>query len=86
MGLISRITPQDQLEAALIGLVDDLLAKSGSVLNTTLRGLRELSLEGFEQKLRRSEEIYLKELLSTEDVEEGVRAFLEKRKANWTHR
>jgi enoyl-CoA hydratase/carnithine racemase len=52
----------------------------------TLKGLRELSLTGFSEALRRSEEIYLCELLATEDVEEGVRAFLAKRGPRWTHR
>jgi hypothetical protein len=36
--------------------------------------------------LKRSEETYLNELLKTEDVEEGVRAFVEKRKPIWKHR
>jgi cyclohexa-1,5-dienecarbonyl-CoA hydratase len=86
MGFISRVAPGGQFEAALAKLVEELLAKSGSVVRITLKALRELSLRGFDDALRRSEEIYLRELLATEDVEEGVRAFLEKRKPVWTHR
>jgi cyclohexa-1,5-dienecarbonyl-CoA hydratase len=86
MGFISRVAPNEQLETALARIVDELLAKSGSVLRVTLNGLRELSLRGFDDALRRSEEIYRNDLLATEDVEEGVRAFLEKRKPSWTHR
>jgi enoyl-CoA hydratase/carnithine racemase len=86
MGFISRVAPNEQLETALARVVDELLAKSGSVLRVTLNGLRELSLRGFDDALRRSEEIYRNDLLATEDVEEGVRAFLEKRKPSWTHR
>jgi enoyl-CoA hydratase/carnithine racemase len=66
--------------------VDDLLGKSGAVLRTTVKGLRELSLRGFREALELSERLYREELLRTEDVEEGVRAFLEKRKPRWTHR
>jgi cyclohexa-1,5-dienecarbonyl-CoA hydratase len=84
VGLISRVAPREQLESALTALLDDLLGKSGSVLRLTLKGLRELSLRGFADALERSEQIYRDELLSTEDVEEGVRAFLEKRKPRWT--
>ena len=40
----------------------------------------------FFRALSRSEEIYCRELLNTEDVDEGVRAFLEKRKPDWKHR
>jgi enoyl-CoA hydratase/carnithine racemase len=45
-----------------------------------------MSLGGFDQALKRSEEIYGRELLQTADVEEGVRAFLEKRAPIWRHR
>jgi cyclohexa-1,5-dienecarbonyl-CoA hydratase len=86
MGLISRVAPQAQLESSLTALRDELLGKSGSALRIALKGLRELSLRGFADALHRSEEIYREELLKTEDVEEGVRAFLEKRKPRWTHR
>ena len=54
--------------------------KSRAVLRITLRGLREIGLKELTTALARSEEIYLKELLETEDVEEGVQAFVEKRK------
>jgi cyclohexa-1,5-dienecarbonyl-CoA hydratase len=86
MGLISRVAPPGQLEAALASLLDELLGKSGAVLRITLKGLRELSLRGLTEALQRSEQIYCNELLATADVEEGVRASLDKRKPRWTHR
>ena len=86
VGLITRVAPREQLEAALTTLLDELLGKSGSVLRLTIKGLRELSLRGFTDALQRSEEIYRDELLATQDVEEGVHAFLEKRNPRWTHR
>jgi enoyl-CoA hydratase/carnithine racemase len=48
--------------------------------------LREIALNNFFLNLKRSEDLYLQELLKTEDVEEGARAFLEKRKPCWRHR
>jgi len=66
--------------------LDDLLGKSGAVLRLTLKGLRELSLQGFSEALKRSEQIYCSELLRTQDVEEGIKAFLEKRAPQWRHR
>jgi cyclohexa-1,5-dienecarbonyl-CoA hydratase len=86
MGLINRVIPTDQLEAGLASLVEELLDKSGAVLRITLKGLRELSLRGFSDALGRSEDRYREELLRTADVEEGIRAFIEKRKPHWTHR
>jgi enoyl-CoA hydratase/carnithine racemase len=86
IGLINRVLPAAGLDQGLETLLEELLGKSGAVLRVTLKGLRELSLAGFAEALRRSEEIYRGELLQTEDVEEGVRAFLAKRKPRWVHR
>jgi cyclohexa-1,5-dienecarbonyl-CoA hydratase len=86
MGLISRVLPGDQLDAGVESLLEELLGKSGAVLRVTVKGLRELSLEGFSAALTRSEQLYREELLRTHDVEEGIRAFVEKRKPRWLHR
>jgi len=84
--LINRALPAAEIDGGLETLLAELLGKSGAVLRVTLKGLRELSLAGFAEALRRSEEIYCRELLQTEDIEEGVRAFLIKRSPRWTHR
>jgi cyclohexa-1,5-dienecarbonyl-CoA hydratase len=85
-GLVNRVLPNNLLQTGLESLLDEILGKSGAVLRITLKGLRELSLEKFSDALKRSEEIYCRELLQTEDVEEGVQAFLAKRKPAWRHR
>jgi cyclohexa-1,5-dienecarbonyl-CoA hydratase len=86
MGLINRVLPNDQLENGLESLLQELLGKSGAVLRISLKGLRELSLDRFFDALKKSEELYCRELLQTKDVEEGVEAFLAKRKPHWMHR
>lgn len=86
MGLVQRVSSAGELEPSLQSLIDDLLGKSGAVLRLTAKGLREISLRGFEEDLRRAEEIYCNELLKTEDVVEGVEAFLQKRPPQWRHR
>jgi cyclohexa-1,5-dienecarbonyl-CoA hydratase len=86
LGLINRVFAEDQFDNGLTSLLDELLSKSGAVMRIALKGLRELSLRDFSGALSRSEEIYCRELLETEDVDEGVRAFLEKRKPSWKHR
>jgi cyclohexa-1,5-dienecarbonyl-CoA hydratase len=86
MGLVNRVVGDQELESGLKTLLDELLGKSGAVLRLALKGLRELSLQGFSEALKRSEELYCEELLRTADVEEGVKAFLEKRAPRWRHR
>src|SRR5918992_3741615 len=86
LGLINRVFGEDQFDTGLTSLLDELLSNSGAVMRIALKGLRELSLRDFSGALSRSEEIYCRELLHTEDVDEGVRAFLEKRTPNWKHR
>jgi len=86
MGLINRVVPVHELEQIVDSLLEELRGKSGAVLRIALKGLREISLKNFSLGLERSEELYLKELLQTHDVEEGVQAFLEKRKPHWRHR
>jgi cyclohexa-1,5-dienecarbonyl-CoA hydratase len=86
LGLINRVLAGEQFDDGVTSLLEELLSTSGAVLRIALKGLRELSLRDFAGALSRSEEIYCRELLHTEDVDEGVRAFLEKRKPNWKHR
>jgi enoyl-CoA hydratase/carnithine racemase len=86
MGLINRVFADAELDRGVESLVGELLSKSGAVMRLTVKGLRELSLGDFNAALRRSEQIYCDELLSTADVEEGVQAFLQKRPPQWRHR
>lgn len=85
MGLINRVVADHEIESELQALLEELLGKSGAVLRLTLKGLRELALRDFSRALTRSEEIYCRELLQTQDVKEGVKAFLEKRQPRWQH-
>lgn len=86
IGLVNRVAPTAELEASLAALLQELRGQSGAVLRIALKGLREIAVKNLSQALERSEALYLQELLKTEDVEEGVRAFLEKRKPRWRHR
>ena len=86
IGLVNRVVPRLDFEQALESLLDELRAKSAAVVRLAVKGLRETALQSFAHALKRSEEIYLNDLLKTEDIEEGVKAFLEKRKPNWQHR
>ncbi|MFN4181631.1 MAG: enoyl-CoA hydratase/isomerase family protein [bacterium] len=59
------------------------LTLSGAVLRITKKALRESLYPDFRQRLEQFHRLYLEELMKTEDVVEGLRAFLEKRSPVW---
>lgn len=86
MGLVARVLPDDEVAAAVEGLLDELSRKSPIGLKFAKRALRYgRSLDPI-TALRAVERLYLDELMATEDAREGIRAFLEKREPVWTGR
>ena len=80
LGLVNRVASKpDDLEEEVEKLRNAILRKSPRVLALARRAVRLGSREAFESGLREAERIYLDELLQTEDAEEGLRAYLEKR-------
>lgn len=86
IGLVSRVVPPESLETETRSLVESLAAKSGPVLALTKRALRACHPGAFEKSLAEAERIYLEELVVTEDMREGMAAFMERRRPSWTHR
>ena len=86
VGLINKVVPGANLNKAVDDYVDKLLAKSAVVLALTKRALREGAGHHFEKALDRSQELYLRDLARTEDIVEGMSAFLEKRPPAWRNR
>lgn len=85
-GLVTSVRPEDQLDSAQAELLRALTSKSRIVLQYAKRAVvNGLSLP-LDQALRASSELYLKELMGTEDALEGLNAFLEKRKPAWKHK
>jgi cyclohexa-1,5-dienecarbonyl-CoA hydratase len=83
VGLINRVVPRTTLNDTVDEFADKLLAKSSVVLALTKRALREGAGHDFERALDRSQELYLHDLVKTEDMVEGMKAFLEKRPPAW---
>lgn len=86
LGLVNRLVPEAQLQAALGELIAKITAQSGAVLGMAKRavvGGMGLSLR---DAMQSSMNIFLNELYRLEDFREGLRALLEKRKPQWKNR
>jgi cyclohexa-1,5-dienecarbonyl-CoA hydratase len=81
--LVTRVVPDHELVAAVETLLEELRALSPSVLRLTRKTLKRIHEEDFLKQLQEVEQTYLSELMQTHDAQEGIRAFLEKRKPEW---
>jgi len=86
LGIVSRIAATGGLAEALAQLLAELNALSPAARRITRRGLRQRSSDDFAAQLTAMERLYLDELMKTEDVHEGIRAFMEKRAPVWQGR
>jgi enoyl-CoA hydratase/carnithine racemase len=86
MGLISQVTADKALDAAVREFIASQRALSPTVLKLTARLLRRDWQSEFETELGKIEQVYLGQLMKMEDAREGVRAFLEKRPPAWRGR
>jgi len=78
-GFLTRLTPRGGAEAAAMEAATAMASGSRSVLGLMARTQRRLALPHFEKSLAEAERVYLEELARMPDMDEGVRAFLEKR-------
>jgi cyclohexa-1,5-dienecarbonyl-CoA hydratase len=86
MGMVSRIVPPDDLSSALESVLGDLRRASPAVMRMNVRLLRRLAGPRFEDARREAERVFLRELMETEDVREGIASFYEKRRPVWKNR
>lgn len=84
-GMVNRVVPRPQLDKTVDRLVEDLCSKSPVVLRLGRESFYRAQDMGFEESLE-----YLNAMLTvdlqSEDVAEGVSAFLQKRKPEWRGR
>ncbi len=82
MGLVDELC-DDPGEAALAYARQHLLTRSASSLRFAVRALRSGLRARLSTELAALERLYLDELMSSADAEEGLRAFLDKRSPAW---
>jgi cyclohexa-1,5-dienecarbonyl-CoA hydratase len=85
-GLVSRVVPDDKLEAEAATLIQRFQEGSAPVLQAVRRAIAGALDLPFADAVRHTEDVYLNQLMATEDAEEGLRAVMEKRKPVWKGR
>jgi len=83
LGLINKVVPGETLEEELEKYCGKFLPLSGLVMALTKKAFTAGLMDPSAQGLIEIEKIYLQELMKTKDAEEGLKAFLEKRKPVW---
>ena len=85
LGLVNQVVPPDQLEKATEELAAKLAAKSPLALQIGKAGIYGVQDMPYHEGLNVLGDMFAA-LCSTADAEEGVKAFLEKRKPEWQER
>lgn len=86
IGLINKVVPLASFDSELENFIQPFTELSLVGLRYSKKGIN-LGLEtNFLEGLERIEKIYLEELMTSEDAQEGLRAFMEKRKPLWKNR
>ncbi len=86
MGLANEAVADDLVTAKVEERVEQLAQLSPAALAITKKALYGWDSAHFDKGLARAEQIYLDELMKTQDANEGIRAFIERRKPEWKGR
>ncbi len=83
-GMLQKISPLGESEEILGQYIEKyVLPRSASSLQIATKAVRSNMLKHYEESIVNLENLYLKELMATYDANEGIKAFIEKRKPIW---
>jgi enoyl-CoA hydratase len=82
IGLVNHVYPDDQLEPKTMELANRIAEKSPVALSLAKEAVKLAARSTLDEGLRREVDLFAL-CFSTEDKDEGVSAFLEKRKPEW---
>jgi cyclohexa-1,5-dienecarbonyl-CoA hydratase len=86
LGLCNHVVPGAHLEPKLLEVTAKLKELSGTSLEFARRSMDLGRGRTLDEALAEQENIYLHELMKTADANEGIKAFMEKRKPVWRNR
>jgi len=86
IGLINKVFPTRVFKEKSDDYIRKLTSLSGRVLNLTKRAVDQSLYTSVIEGISATEQLYIRELMKTEDAQEGLNAFLEKRKPVWKNK
>src|SRR5437016_4161249 len=86
LNFVNRVVPEAELQKTVDEILTRISQFSGAVLEMTKRVIGSSLGLPIEEAMKRSHDIYLNQLMDLEDVQEGLRAVLEKRKPVWKNK
>ena len=86
LGFVNRVVPEDKLKETVDEVISKIGEFSAPVLEMTKRVISGSLGLPLDKAMRQSHSIYLNQLMDLEDVQEGLRAVLEKRKPVWKNK
>ena len=86
LGLVNYVVPADQLEEKTSEVLSRFRNLSATALELTKRAIDLGRGRSLDAALKQVEDMYLHELMKTQDATEGINAFIEKRKPVWRDR
>ena len=85
LGLINKVLPAEGFQSAAEQWLGRFERQSASSLRFAKRAFRLAATDEFDERLARVERLYLEELMKTADANEGLEAFVAKRRPEWRH-
>ncbi len=86
LGFVNRVVPEAELDKAVKEILARIGEFSGPVLEMTKLVISSAMGLPLAEAMKKSHDIYLNQLMDLEDVQEGLRAVLEKRKPVWKNK
>lgn len=85
-GFVNKVVPESELKKHVESLLERIAEFSGPVLEVTKRVIGSSIGRPLKEAMKTSQNLYLNELMNLEDVQEGLRAVIEKRKPVWKNK
>jgi cyclohexa-1,5-dienecarbonyl-CoA hydratase len=86
LGLVNAVFPAAELDGRVNEWLERIYRHSASSIRLARKAFRLSQNADFEERLAAVERLYLEDLMTTADANEGLKAFMEKRKPVWQGR